>query len=117
MSMRIRKRRAAARDREIRKSAIRPRRPALAALEWPEDVLGGTARLTALGSGRLMVENHLGIVELTRDSVKLMTRQGVLAVRGEGLALADARAGCLVVEGALGAIEFPQGSRKGEPHA
>ena len=41
---------------------IHIRRPG--ALLWPEDLMGRCARVTAIGSGRLLIENHTGLLEL-----------------------------------------------------
>ena len=83
------------------------RRPVLEALSLPEDAAGGAVRLIALGDERLLVENHLGIAEVTATRVRLLAPEGMLAVSGEGLTLTDVRRGALCVSGVIRQIELP----------
>ncbi|MBO4884441.1 MAG: YabP/YqfC family sporulation protein [Clostridia bacterium] len=100
--MRKRRRAGAARSEEKRRA-----RPVLEALALPEDAAGGAVRLIALGSSRLMVENHAGLAEVTGTRVRLVTPEGMLAVSGEGLRLTDVRRGALCITGAIREIELP----------
>ena len=90
-----------------------PRRPVFRsrtgpdALEWPRDLTGQCARTTAIGSNRLLVENHTGILELTDTRVRLGTGMGPLTVTGRGLSLCQARPGALIIRGALEKVELP----------
>jgi len=101
-------RRRAERAQEKR-CARRVGRPVLEALSLPEDAAGGTVRLVALGSSRVLVENHLGLAEVTGTRVRMVTPEGMLAVSGENLRLADVRRGALCVRGDIRAIELPAG--------
>ena len=85
----------------------RSRRPVLAALALPEDAAGGAVRLIALGSTRLLVENHRGLAEVTAGRVRLATPDGLLVVSGEGLKLADVRPGALCITGFIREIGLP----------
>ena len=108
------RRQAARADRaRERQAARRAERPVLEALSLPEDASGQAVRVTALGSARLLVENHLGLAELTDTRVRLATRQGMLAVSGEGLRLTDVRPGALCVTGGIRVIELPAGREAG----
>ena len=102
------RRRRADRAREKR-TVGRAKRPVLEALSLPEDAAGDAVRLTALGSARLLVENHRGLFELTETRVRLVTPEGLLAVSGEGLKLTDVRPGALCVTGGIRVIELPAG--------
>ena len=82
-------------------------RPVLEALALPEDAAGRTVRLIALGSSRLMVENHAGLAEVTDTRVRLATPEGMLAVSGERLRLTDVRRGALCVTGDIREIDLP----------
>ena len=90
-----------------KQAARRSGRPVLEALSLPEDAAGGAVRLIALGSSRLMVENHLGIAEVTSTRVRLVTPEGMLAVSGESLRLTDVRRGALCVSGEIREIDLP----------
>ena len=96
---------------QSRKMNRRRTRPVLEALALPEDVTGGAVRLIVMGCGRVLAENHRGIVEVTPTRVRLMTGDGVLAVSGENLYLRDVRTGALCISGSIAAIELPAGGR------
>ena len=77
------------------------------ALLWSDDLMGRCARVTAIGSGRLLVENHTGLLELTDTRVKLNTGSGVLTVIGEGLRLCEARPRAMIVTGVIRRVDLP----------
>lgn len=89
-----------------RRSPIRKNRPD--ALLWPEDLLGRCARLTAIGSERLLVENHTGLIELTPTRIRLDTGCGPVSVTGEALTLCEARPRAMIVRGRISRIDLPQ---------
>lgn len=99
-----------------RRSIFRPRQPNRPdALVWSRDLTGRSARVTAIGSNRLLVENHTGILELTDCRVRLGTGCGPITVTGVGLALCDARKGALIVQGSIRRVELPcEGSDGGQ---
>ena len=82
-----------------------PRTPG--AMEWAEDLSGQCARVTAVGSRSLLVENHTGILEFTDARVRLGTRRGTLCVIGSGLTLCDVRPDALIVRGRVQRVELP----------
>lgn len=84
-----------------------PRRVRPDALVWPRDLSGACARVTAIGSDRLLVENHTGILELTDSRVRLCTGAGPICVTGRGLSLCQARPGALIVKGQIQRVELP----------
>lgn len=77
------------------------------ALEWSRDLSGRCARATAIGSNRLLVENHTGILELTDARVRLATGRGPITVTGRGLTLCEARCGTVIIKGQLRQVELP----------
>ena len=86
------------------------RRPAVSAgaIEWLEDVTGQCARVTALGSRCLMVENYTDIITFTEDCVRLNSSGGPLCVYGSGFCLSDIRPGTLVIRGEITRLELPR---------
>ncbi len=88
-------------------SPPRRERRSLPALEWAEDASGRCARVTAIGSRSLLVENHTGIRAFAGDCVELDTREGTLRVFGVGLTLRDARPGALIIRGYIARVELP----------
>lgn len=102
-------------------SPRRKRRNAAPALEWLEDISGKTARTTAIGSRKLLVENHAGILSFSQESVRLNTGCGPLAIEGSDLYLQDVRPNALIVHGEIHRVELPCESRRsdteGDGHA
>ena len=112
MSIWIRKKRAldrAAREEKARK-ARRPK-PVLEALSLPEDVSGNSVRVILLGDRCALVENHLGVAEIGREEIRLVTRRGVMTFRGPELRLTDVREGALTVSGQIEAVLLPSAGR------
>ena len=77
------------------------------ALAWADDLLGHCARVTALGSRRILVENHTGILELTEDRVRLSTGCGPITIAGRSLSLCDVRKNALIVRGEIERVDLP----------
>lgn len=104
-SLRKQARRKAA--QEERAHAARRPHPVLDALEFPEDVTGNSVRVILLGGRRMLIENHLGVAEVGREEIRLVTREGMISIRGEELSLQDVREGALAVVGRISAVELP----------
>ncbi len=90
-----------------RRAPGRARAGAFPAMEWLEEAAGALPRLMLAGGRRAMVENHTGILEFSPTCVRLMTRQGVLSIRGTSLLLTQIRPDALTVRGEIQAIELP----------
>ena len=58
------------------------------------------------GNSSLCVENHKGILELSGECVRLALSAGMLAVKGEGLALCGLDRNGLVVQGRILSLEL-----------
>lgn len=85
-----------------------PARPAVPALEWLGDVSGRAARATAIGSERMLIENHTGIKAFTDEQVLLATPGGVLGIFGSGLTLNEVRPRTLIVRGCIRRVDLPE---------
>lgn len=86
----------------------RPQHEGVPALEWVREVSGKTARVTAVGSRRLLVENHTGIQTFTDDTVCLSTACGPLSICGCGLSLCEVRENALIVQGCIRRVDLPE---------
>lgn len=75
------------------------------ALALPPADTGAQSRVTVSG-GRMVVENHKGIVALTGDSLRLRTLEGSLSVYGRDLVLEGVGAEGLILTGRIDKIEF-----------
>lgn len=83
------------------------------ALLWARDLTGSCARVISIGSQRMLIENHTGIIELTDTRICLSTRCGPITVTGCGLSLCDVRQGALIVRGEIHRVDLPP--EGGEP--
>ncbi len=59
----------------------------LTLLDLPEELDALTPRLTLVGRDSLLVENHRGVLRMSRELCTFATGEGCLEVRGEGLLL------------------------------
>lgn len=102
-------------------SPRRKRRNTSPALEWLEDISGKAARTTAIGSRKLLVENHTGILSFSQERIRLNTGCGPLEIEGSDLSLQDVRPGALIVHGEIHRVELPCDPRRsdtgGDSHA
>ena len=85
----------------------KPYRPSVPALEWLSDVSGRAARATAIGSRRILIENHTGIQAFTDEQVRLSTAAGPLCVHGHNLTLCEVRENALIVHGHIRQVDLP----------
>lgn len=85
----------------------RPVHPGVSALEWLGDVSGRAVRATAVGSRRILIENHTGIRDFTDETVHLSTAAGPLCVHGSNLELCEVRENALIVHGCIRRVDLP----------
>ena len=86
----------------------KPNHPGVPALEWLSEVSGRAARATAIGSRRILIENHTGIQDFTDEQVRLSTAAGPLCVHGRGLTLCEVRENALIVHGCIRQVDLPE---------
>ncbi|NLF27893.1 MAG: hypothetical protein GX592_08340 [Clostridiales bacterium] len=79
-------------------------------LSWLEDLSGREVRVTAVGAGRALIENHTGILEYSPARVLVRCPKGTVAVNGRELMLREVRKNALIVAGAIDSVEFPHDS-------
>lgn len=86
----------------------KPLHPGVPALEWLDDVSGRAVRATAVGSRRILIENHTGIQNFTDETVHLSTAAGPLCVHGRNLTLCEVRENALIVHGHIRQVDLPE---------
>ena len=74
--------------------------------ELPRDIMLDLSRLTLVGSRQLYLENHKGIVEYRQGIIKVRVKNGLLAIKGEGLVLRSLYTAELYVEGEIHSLEI-----------
>ena len=65
----------------------------------PQDALCDCARVTMTGRSCVMIEGQHGVVELTKERIRLVTGEGVLFVLGRNLTLNMLSANQAVIRG------------------
>ncbi len=83
--------------------------PGAPALEWLSDVSGRAARATAIGSRRVLIENHTGVKDFSETTVRLSTAAGLLTVHGQDLTLNEVRPRAMIIRGRIRCLELPGG--------
>lgn len=54
-------------------------------LELPRDILYGAAIVTAMGRGQVLIENYKGIIEYTKEKIRLQAKGCQITVQGKQL--------------------------------
>ena len=83
-------------------------RRVLRALDLPEEVEGSVPKLTMLGRGDLVVENHTGILQYGDELVRLTTKEGVVRIDGTGLMLTEFGSERVYLEGRIAGWRFEE---------
>ena len=81
---------------------------ALPQVQWPFAGVNAP-RATLVGSNRVLIENHRGIMEFTAERVRLASRDGDILLEGSDLTLAQAYGSSLIVEGCVAQVTMPKG--------
>ncbi|MEL7602048.1 MAG: YabP/YqfC family sporulation protein [Bacillota bacterium] len=77
------------------------KRALLGALDLPVETEPTVPKLTMVGRGDLLVENHKGVLQYDKSNVRLLTHEGVLHITGENLELLELAVGRAYVRGRL----------------
>ncbi|MCL6450355.1 MAG: YabP/YqfC family sporulation protein [Acetobacteraceae bacterium] len=75
-------------------------------LDLPPDLGSGAHRLTLLGTSRLILENHRGIIAYSPQCLVVGVARGQVEVRGEGLTVSRVHRDEVVVAGDIRSISF-----------
>lgn len=54
-------------------------------LELPRDIMYGAVIVTATGRNQVLIENYKGIIEYTREKIRLQTKNCQVTVEGKSL--------------------------------
>jgi len=72
--------------------------------ELPKDLVMDLPRITMLGDMQVHVENHRGIIEYTKEKIRISTGCGELLINGSGLVLRNILPDEIVVDGRIRSI-------------
>lgn len=76
-------------------------------LDLPKEVVLNTLRLTMVGNGDVMIQNHKGIMEFGSERVKVSTGSGIVKITGSGLLIREITSEDIIISGIIESIEFP----------
>lgn len=54
-------------------------------LELPRDIMYGAVIITATGRNQVLIENYKGIIEYTREKIRLQTKNCQVTIAGKNL--------------------------------
>jgi sporulation protein YqfC len=75
-------------------------------LELPKDLMLDLPRITLLGNIQLIIENHRGIIEYTKERIRISTSLGELLIDGEGLVLRNIFPDEIAVDGKIASLKL-----------
>jgi len=75
-------------------------------LELPKDLVLDLSRITLLGNIQLIIENHRGIIEYTKERIRISTSLGELVIDGEGLVLRNIFPDEIAVDGKIASLKL-----------
>ena len=75
-------------------------------LELPKDLLMNLSRITLIGDIQLHIENHRGIIEYTKEKIRISISMGELVIVGEDLVLRNIFPDEIAVEGKIKALNI-----------
>ncbi len=83
-------------------------RQLLTKLDLPVETDATVPKLTMVGRGDLLVENHTGVLQYDSAHIRLTTHEGVLEIKGTGLQLLELSTGRAYVRGMIAQIGYEE---------
>ncbi len=75
-------------------------------LELPKDIVLDLPRITLVGNLQIYIENHKGIIEYTKQRIRISTKSGVLRITGKNMVIRIIVTEEIVITGDISSIEF-----------
>ena len=82
------------------------KRAVLSALDLPLEADGETLKITMVGTGDLLVENHRGVLECGLERIRLMSTVGIIRIEGTMLTLSEFGTERAYIRGLIGGWRF-----------
>lgn len=76
------------------------------ALELPKDVVLDLPKITILGNIQLNISNHKGIIEYTKETLRINSNIGVVKVSGSNMELKTILSEEIIVTGLIEKVEI-----------
>ena len=91
---------------ENRAKNARRQGEALRSLALPETTAKCFPCIKLIGDTHVEIENHKGVLELTRNVIRLRTSLGILRIAGSGLEVRNADRESFLIDGCICAVEY-----------
>lgn len=75
-------------------------------LDLPAEVVCGCPKMIIIGDTRVIIENHEGIFEITKNELRINTQNGILAIYGGELEIKELNADCAVIDGKIHGCKY-----------
>ncbi len=80
--------------------------------EIPKDYIMNLARITILGTKEVYVDNYKGLLEYSREIIRLATTNKVIIIKGTGLVITRIVEDAVFVGGNIISVEFSTKNKK-----
>lgn len=75
-------------------------------LELPKDIMLDLPRVILLGNLQLYIENHKGIIEYSKNRIRVNTKNGILRITGKDLLIKTIVTEEIIICGSIDTMEF-----------
>lgn len=75
-------------------------------LELPKDIMLGLPKLTMIGKIEVHIENHKGIIEYSREIIRINTSEGILKIIGKNMSIKNIVIEEVTITGEIISAEF-----------
>lgn len=75
-------------------------------LELPKDIMLGLPKITMVGRMEIHIENHKGIIEYSKEIIRINTSEGILKITGKNMDIKNIITEEVRVTGEVISIEF-----------
>lgn len=75
-------------------------------LELPKDIMLGLPKITMVGQIEIHIENHKGIIEYSKEIIRINTSEGVLKISGKAMDIKNIITEEVVIRGEIISVEF-----------
>lgn len=75
-------------------------------LELPKDIVLDLPKITMIGNLQIYIENHKGIIEYSKERIRINTRRGVIRIVGKNMYIRTIITEEIIIVGEIETIEF-----------
>lgn len=77
-------------------------------LELPKDIVLDLPKITMIGNLQVYIENHKGIIEYSKERIRINTHMGILRITGKNMYIRTIVTEEVLVVGEIGTFEFQE---------